>query len=291
LKFGLAAVLPRKYEVKQMLENENKLLIETVDFILNKIEKIPDALMILGSGLGNFAEKIENPVVLKYKDIPNFPVSTVQGHAGQLVIGSAGGKYVAAMQGRFHYYEGYNLDKITFPVKVFAKMGTEILIATNAAGIVNEKFKPTDLMVLTDHINLMFSNPLLGKNNETLGPRFPDMTEVYTKELRELALKTAEKHNIPLRQGIYAAMSGPSYETPAEIRMVRFLGGDAVGMSTVPEAIVAHYCGMKCLGISCLTNYGAGITDQKLNHKEVLLNSQTANDYFCDLLYNVIAEM
>ncbi|MGI5825307.1 MAG: purine-nucleoside phosphorylase [Bacillota bacterium] len=274
-----------------MLENENKLLIETVDFILNKIEKIPDALMILGSGLGNFAEKIENPVVLKYKDIPNFPVSTVQGHAGQLVIGSAGGKYVAAMQGRFHYYEGYNLDKITFPVKVFAKMGTEILIATNAAGIVNEKFKPTDLMVLTDHINLMFSNPLLGKNNETLGPRFPDMTEVYTKELRELALKTAEKHNIPLRQGIYAAMSGPSYETPAEIRMVRFLGGDAVGMSTVPEAIVAHYCGMKCLGISCLTNYGAGITDQKLNHKEVLLNSQTANDYFCDLLYNVIAEM
>ena len=274
-----------------MLNNENKLLIETVDYILNRIEKIPDALMVLGSGLGNFAEKIENPIILPYEDIPNFPVSTVKGHIGHLVVGDLAGKYVAVMQGRFHYYEGYALDLVTFPVKVFAKMGTETFIATNAAGIVNLDYKPTDLMVIGDHINLMFNNPLLGKNNDTLGPRFPDMTEVYSKKLRDLALQEAKDRNIPLHEGVYAAMTGPCYETPAEIRMVRALGGDAVGMSTVPETIVAHYCGMKCLGLSCLTNYGAGITEQKLNHKEVLENSKIANDYFSDLLYHVVEKM
>ena len=274
-----------------MLVNENKLLIETVDYILNRIEKVPDALMVLGSGLGNFAEKIETPVVLPYSEIPNFPVSTVKGHKGQLVIGSLADKYVAVMQGRFHYYEGYPLDLVTFPVKVFAKMGVETFIATNAAGIVNLAYKPTDLMVIGDHINLMFDNPLLGKNNEALGLRFPDMTEVYSKDLRNLALRTAAEKNIPLHEGVYAAMTGPCYETPAEIRMVRALGGDAVGMSTVPEAIVAHYCGMRCLGISCLTNYGAGITDSKLNHKEVLDNSKTANAYFTELLYSIVEKM
>ena len=274
-----------------MLNNESNLLQETAQYILDRIDRVPDALMILGSGLGNFAESIENPIVIPYKEIPNFLVSTVPGHVGQLVIGKIGDKYVAVMQGRFHYYEGYPLDKITFPVKTFAKMGTKTFIATNAAGIVNEDFNPTDLMVLTDHINLMFNNPLIGKNNDDLGPRFPDLTEVYTKGLRELALSVAARLGIPLRQGVYAAMSGPCYETPAEVRMVRTLGGDAVGMSTVPETIVAHYCGMQCLGISCLTNYGAGITDKKLDHEEVLTNSKIANDYFCKLLYNVVVEM
>lgn len=274
-----------------MLLNENKLLIETVDYILNRTKKVPDILMVLGSGLGNFAEQIENPVVLNYNEIPNFLISTVQGHAGRLVIGDLGDKYVAVMQGRFHYYEGYSLDEVTFPVKVFAKMGTENFIATNAAGIVNTDFKPTELMVITDHINLMFNNPLMGKNNEALGPRFPDMTTVYTKELRDLSLKIAKEKQIPLQEGVYAAMSGPCYETPAEIKMIQILGGDAVGMSTVPETIMAHYCGMKCLGISCLTNYGAGICNNKLQHKEVLKNSEIANHYFCDLLYNVVVNM
>lgn len=274
-----------------MLENENKLLRETADYILGKIRRVPDILMILGSGLGNFAERIENPTVLPYADIPNFPVSTVAGHAGQLVVGDIGGKYVAVMQGRFHYYEGYAMDKVTFPVKTFAVLGTKTLIATNAAGIVNEAFNPAELMLLTDHINLMFNNPLIGRNNEELGARFPDMTEVYTKELRDLAAAVAKRQNIPLRQGVYAAMSGPCYETPAEVRMIRALGGDAVGMSTVPETTVAHYCGMKCLGISCMTNYGAGISNEKLNHEEVLENSAIANEYFCNLLYSIVIEM
>lgn len=274
-----------------MLANENILLKATAEYILDKIKRTPEVLLILGSGLGNFAERIENPIILPYADIPNFPLSTVAGHAGQLVVGDIGGKYVAVMQGRFHYYEGYAMDKVTFPVKAFAVMGTKTLIATNAAGIVNKDFRPAELMVLTDHINLMFNNPLLGKNNDELGPRFPDMTEVYTRELRRLALAVAKRDNIPLRQGVYAAMSGPSYETPAEVRMIRALGGDAVGMSTVPETIIAHYCGMKCLGISCMTNYGAGITDEKLNHEEVLENSKTANEYFCNLLYSIVTEM
>lgn len=274
-----------------MLENENKLLQETGNYILGKTRRVPDILMILGSGLGNFAERIDNPTVLPYADIPNFPVSTVAGHVGQLVVGDIGGKYVAVMQGRFHYYEGYAMDKVTFPVKTFAVMGTKTLIATNAAGIVNEAFNPAELMLLTDHINLMFNNPLIGRNNDELGPRFPDMTEVYTKELRDLAAAVAERENIPLRQGVYAAMSGPCYETPAEVRMIRALGGDAVGMSTVPETTVAHYCGMKCLGISCMTNYGAGISNEKLNHEEVLENSGIANEYFCNLLYSIVIEM
>ena len=274
-----------------MLANENKLLRETAEYIMSKIKRAPDALMILGSGLGNFAERIENPLILPYGDIPNFLVSTVPGHAGRLVVGDIGDKYVAIMQGRFHYYEGYAMDKITFPVKAFAVMGTPTLIATNAAGIVNKDFNPTELMVLTDHINLMFNNPLIGQNNEELGSRFPDMTEVYTKELRQLALDIAKREKIPLQSGVYAAMSGPCYETPAEVKMVRALGGDAVGMSTVPETTVAHYCGMKCLGISCMTNYGAGITNEELNHEEVLANSQTANEYFCNLLYSIVIEM
>lgn len=195
------------------------------------------------------------------------------------------------MQGRLHYYEGYSLDKVTYPVKVFAKLGTKTLIATNAAGIVNTEFNPTDLMVLTDHINLMCNNPLIGFNNEELGPRFPDMTEIYNKKLRDLTAKVAADLNIPLRQGVYTALSGPCYETPAEVRMVRIIGGDAVGMSTVPETTVAYYAGMNCLGISCLTNYGAGIADKKLDHEEVLANSELANDYFKKLLYNVIVEM
>ncbi len=271
-----------------MLCNEQGILAETADDLLRKMKRAPDALLILGSGLGNFAERIQQAVALPYGEIPHFPVSTVPGHAGQLVVGELEGKFLAVMQGRFHYYEGYSLDEVTYPIKVFAKMGTKVLVVTNAAGILNADFKPADLMLLTDHLNLLSVNPLRGQNNEELGPRFPDMTEVYSKELRQKALNAAAELNISLREGVYAAMSGPSYETPAEVRMLRILGADAVGMSTVPEAIVAHYCGMRCLGLSCMTNYAAGMTGETLNHQEVLDNARTANEKFCRLLHYVI---
>lgn len=271
-----------------MLNNEQRALSKTADVLLRKMKRVPDVLLILGSGLGNFAERIQQPLVFPYGEIPHFPVSTVPGHAGQLVAGELEGKFLAVMQGRFHYYEGYSLEEVTYPVKVFAKMGTEVLVVTNAAGILNTGFKPADLMLLTDHLNLLSANPLRGQNNEELGPRFPDMTEVYSKELRQKALAAAAELNLPLREGVYVAMSGPSYETPAEVRMLRVLGADAVGMSTVPEAIVAHYCGMQCLGISCMTNYAAGMTAGTLNHQEVLDNAQIANKNFCRLLHHVI---
>ena len=274
-----------------LMNLESRLMNETSEYLIKKINRVPDVLMILGSGLGNFADNIDNPIVIPYKKIPNFEVSTVTGHAGQLVVGYVGDKYVAVMQGRVHFYEGYPMNKVAFPVKVFAKMGTKTLIATNAAGIVNENFKPTELMVLTDHINLMFNNPLIGVNNDELGPRFPDMSEVYTKSLRDLAEQVAGRLDVPLHKGVYMAMCGPSYETPAEVRMARILGADAVGMSTVPETIVARHAGMKCLGISCLTNYAAGISNEELNHEEVMANSKVANEYFRNLLYNIIVEM
>jgi purine-nucleoside phosphorylase len=252
-------------------------------FLKGKYENAPKIGLILGSGLGVLAEEIEQPVKIAYNEIPDFPVSTVEGHAGQLVFGTIHGVEVVAMQGRFHFYEGYSFEKVTFPVRVMKELGVETLIVTNAAGGVNESFSPGDLMIITDHINNMGTNPLIGPNDSRLGVRFPDMSEAYTKELRVLAKQISEQLNIPTQEGVYVGNTGPTYETPAEVRMIRTLGGDAVGMSTVPEVIVARHAGMKVMGISCISNMAAGILDQPLNHEEVIETTEMVKANF--LLY------
>ena len=264
---------------------------ETSKFINGKISVKPDVGIILGSGLGPLADELEEAVRVKYSDIPNFPVSTVRGHKGQLVIGKLKGKNIIAMQGRFHYYEGYSLEEVTFPVRIFKELGVKNLIVTNAAGGVNEDFEPGDLMVITDHINFAFDNPLMGRNFEELGPRFPDMSSAYYDELVNKALSVGEALDINLKKGCYMFMSGPSYESSAEIRMARFLGADAVGMSTVPEVIVAKHGGMNVLGISCITNMAAGILDQPLDHKEVIETSEMAKERFITLVKETINKL
>lgn len=255
---------------------------QSAEYIQSKLKVTPEIGLILGSGLGILADEIEDAVAIPYSEIPNFPVSTVHGHAGQLVIGRLSGKTVIAMQGRFHHYEGYTMDKVTFPVRVMKLLGVEKLIVTNAAGGVNQGFTPGDLMLITDHINFM-SNPLIGANDERFGPRFPDMSTAYDKEFQQLAIKVAADLNITIQQGVYLGLTGPTYETPAEIRMIRTLGGDAVGMSTVPEVIVANHSSMRVLGISCITNMAAGILDQPLNHEEVIETTEKVKSTF--LLY------
>ncbi|MDQ6599533.1 purine-nucleoside phosphorylase [Bacillus salipaludis] len=252
-------------------------------FLKGKYSKTPKIGLILGSGLGVLADEIAEPVKIPYHEIPDFPVSTVEGHAGQLVFGSLSGAEVVAMQGRFHFYEGYSMDKVTFPVRVMKELGVEMLIVTNAAGGVNESFSPGDLMIITDHINFMGTNPLIGPNDSKLGVRFPDMSEAYTKELRAIAKEIARGLNIEVKEGVYVGFTGPVYETPAEIRMARVLGGDAVGMSTVPEVIVARHGGLKVLGISCITNMASGILDQPLSHDEVIETTEKVKANF--LLY------
>ncbi|HYK72722.1 MAG TPA: purine-nucleoside phosphorylase [Pseudoneobacillus sp.] len=252
-------------------------------FLKEKYSNVPKIGLILGSGLGVLAEEIENAVKIPYNEIPDFPVSTVEGHAGQLVFGSVNNVEVVAMQGRFHYYEGYSFEKVTFPVRVMKELGVEILIVTNAAGGVNESFNPGDLMIISDHINNMGNNPLIGPNDSRLGVRFPDMSESYTKQLRTLAKEVSKNLNIEVQEGVYVGNTGPSYETPAEVRMIRTMGGDAVGMSTVPEVIVARHAGMKVMGISCISNMAAGILDQPLNHEEVIETTEKVKANF--LLY------
>lgn len=252
-------------------------------FLQGKFSGTPKIGLILGSGLGILAEEIEEPVKIPYNEIPDFPVSTVEGHAGQLVVGTLSGVPVVAMQGRFHFYEGYSMEKVTFPVRVMKEIGVEYLIVTNAAGGVNENFSPGDLMLISDHINNMGTNPLIGPNDSKMGPRFPDLSEAYSKELRILAKETAEKLNINVQEGVYVGNSGPVYETPAEIRMLRTIGGDAVGMSTVPEVIVARHANLKVLGISCISNMAAGILDQPLSHDEVIETTEKVKSTF--LLY------
>ena len=260
-------------------------------FIKSNIKDVPEIGLILGSGLGVLAEQIQQPIILPYADIPEFPVSTVEGHAGQLVVGELCGKKVVAMQGRFHYYEGYSMDKVTFPVRVMKLLGVETLVVTNAAGSVNESFVPGDLMLITDHINFMGTNPLIGANDQRFGPRFPDMSEAYNKELRALAKQIAMKQGFDLKEGIYVGNTGPTYETPAEVRMARVLGGDAVGMSTVPEVIVARHCGMKVLGISCLTNMAAGILDQPLSHDEVMETTEKVKERFLRFVKEIVKDL
>lgn len=248
----------------------------------------PEIGIILGSGLGDLADNLEESVTIPYEDIPHFSKSEAKGHANQLVIGKLKGRTVVAMKGRYHYYEGYTLDEVTFPVRVMKALGIETLIVTNACGAVNTSFNPGELMLITDHINLVGTNPLIGKNNDELGPRFPDVSQVYNKDLRNLAKEIAEEQEIVLREGVYGWWSGPAYETPAEIRMIRTLGGDAIGMSTVPETIVAVHAGLKILGVSCLTNMACGILDQPLSHQEVVEVAGQAKGKFIRLITEVI---
>ncbi len=261
---------------------------EAVDFIKNKTNKSPKIGLILGSGLGSLADTIENPVIIKYEEIPNFPVSTVEGHAGQLVIGELSGKVVVAMQGRFHFYEGYPLKDVTFPVRVMIGLGMESMIVTNAAGGVNLDYTPGDLMIITDQINFTGQNPLIGENLNELGPRFLDMTRAYNRDYIDIAKKVGEKLGLNLKEGVYMWFTGPTYETPSEVKLARILGADAVGMSTVPEVIVANHEGVKVLGISCITNMASGILDQPLNHEEVVETSMKVKDNFEKLLIEIL---
>lgn len=264
---------------------------ETIDYIQNKIKDFkPELGIILGSGLGDFADNIEG-IRIKYEDIPGFETSTVAGHKGQLVFGDVLGHKAVIMQGRYHFYEGYHISRIVYPIKVMKKLGVETLIITNAAGSVNKHYNAGDLMVISDHLNLMGINPLIGENDSTLGDRFPDMSEVYSSALVDLTQKKGKELNVTVRKGVYAAMSGPSYETPAEINMLRIMGADAVGMSTVPEALVANYCGIKVLGISCITNSAAGVHPSRLSHQEVVETAARVKDSFMKLLIGVIEEL
>ena len=250
---------------------------------------IPDVAIVLGSGLGGFASSLGNALSIPYGDIPNWPDANVVGHEGRLVIGEIAGRCVAALSGRAHFYEGHDLRTVTFATRVLGMLGVKTLILTNAAGGINTAFAPGDLMVIDDHINLLGSNPLVGPNDERFGVRFPDLTHVYSPRLRRVADDTAAAQGIALRHGVYAACHGPSYETPAEVRYLRLIGADAVGMSTVPEAIVARHMGIEVLGISCITNFAAGVLPQPLNHGEVLETAQRVRLTFIALLKGVIA--
>jgi len=264
---------------------------EAKQFIQSKHTATPRIGLVLGSGLGVLGDEVENPTVVPYSEIPNFPVSTVEGHAGQLVLGQLAGQEVVVMQGRFHFYEGWSLDEVTFPVRVMKALGVEILIVTNAAGGINPDWEAGDLMLITDHINFTGQNPLIGANEKEIGPRFPDMSNGYDRELRGLAKDVAAKLGITLREGVYAGVSGPSYETPAEIRMLRVLGGHAVGMSTVPEVIVANHAGLKVLGITCISNMAAGILDQPLSHNEVMETAEKAKSSFISLVKSIVEKL
>lgn len=264
-----------------------KMVEEATGYIKEKIKYSPKIGIILGSGLGTYGDGLENAQYCDYKDIPYFPVSTVEGHKGRFVINED----VICMQGRFHFYEGYSMQQITFPIQVMKKMGVENLIVTNACGGVNKSFHAGDLMIITDHINFMGSNPLIGKNLEEFGPRFPDMSEAYCKEYQELALKTGKELGIELQKGVYMAFTGPNYETPAEVRMAGIVGADAVGMSTVPEVLTAVHCGMKVLGISCITNLAAGVMHKCLNHAEVIEMSEKVKPKFVELISKIIDKM
>ena len=270
----------------------DKLAIQEASYyIKEKLHADPAIGLILGSGLGILADEIENPVVIPFESIPHFSASTVSGHKGQLVSGLLEGKQVIAMQGRFHYYEGYSLEKVTFPVRVMKELGVESLLVTNAAGGINESFEPGDLMLITDHINNMGVNPLIGKNNDELGSRFPDMSEAYNREFISLAEKCATEIGLNVKKGVYVGNTGPSYETPAEIRMLRTLGGDAVGMSTVPEVIVARHADIRVLGISCISNMAAGILDQPLSHQEVIETTEKVRGNFLNFVKKIIQSL
>ena len=256
---------------------------ETAAWLRERRPNAPETAIVLGTGLGQLAESIEKLLCIPYADIPNFPVSTVEGHAGRLIFGRLGGKDVMAMEGRFHYYEGYTMQQVTFPIRVMCELGIKTLFVSNAAGGMNPDFKIGDLMVITDHINFMPENPLHGPN-VPMGPRFPDMSEAYSRELIARADEIAARNGIKVQHGVYLATQGPAFETPAEYRMFASWGADAVGMSTVPEALVAAQCGIRCLGISCITNLAAGVSPNKLSHEEVIETANLVHDKFHSLV-------
>ena len=260
-------------------------------YIRSRISCVPEIGLILGSGLGDYVQTLEGAVKIPYSEIPNFPVPTVPGHSGAMVFGKKEGKSVVVLHGRIHYYEGLSQQEITLPIRVLAALGVKNLILTNACGGVNLSFKPGDLMLIADHINFSGANPLIGPNLDDFGPRFPDMSDLYTGSLRKAIRQKAEEAGIFLQEGVYAMYSGPNYETPAEIRMFRTLGADAVGMSTVPEALVAGHCGMQVVGVSCITNMAAGVLPVKLSHAEVMETADRVHDVFqklIDLILTVI---
>lgn len=264
---------------------------ETLDYIKSKVEGYkPTIAIVLGSGLGSFTDDLEG-VSLKYCNIPNFASSTVSGHKGELLFTRIFNKDVVIMQGRFHYYEGNSLEVATYPIKIFKKLGVKTLILTNASGSCNKELKVGDVVLINDHINFMGTNPLIGKNDDTLGVRFPDMSDCYTKKLQDLAQICAKEINYNLKEGVYLAVSGPSYETKAEVRAYRTLGADLIGMSTAPEAIVGSYLSMEVLGFSLVTNYCTGVTDNKLSHDEVIKMGKTAGANVAKLIKKVIEKL
>jgi len=260
-------------------------------FIQKKTKLRPKIALVLGSGLGAFADEFASATRIPYAKIPHFPRSTAIGHAGQLVVGKVDGVEVAGMQGRVHLYEGYSPQDVGFPIRVFSRLGVKAVILTNAAGGIKKEFTQGRLVVISDHVNLQGANPLSGPNEEKFGPRFPDMTNAYDKKFRELTLSAGRKLSIELGEGVYAALAGPSYETPAEIRYLRSIGADLVGMSTVPEVIAARHAGIRALGISCVTNAAAGVLDQPLNHLEVLETAERVKSQFIGLLRAVIPQI
>lgn len=271
-------------------ENVYEHALKAAAYIREQGVKEVEVGLILGSGLGELADEISDPIIIQYTDIPSFPVSTVEGHKGQLVYGVLGGKKVLALQGRFHYYEGYSMNTVTFPVRVMSALETESLIVTNAAGGVNESFTPGDLMLITDHINFFGTNPLIGKNNPKFGPRFPDLSEAYDMKYRSYAKEVAKELDIDLKEGVYFGMTGPTYESPAEVKMVRKLGGDAVGMSTVPEVIVARHAGIRVVGVTAVTNYAAGM-GEALNHEDVIKVSAEIRTSFKEFISQLLKKM
>ncbi len=266
-------------------------IIETSNYIKNNTKFNPKIAIILGSGLGDLVKFVEDKEEIEYENIPNFPVSTVEGHTGKLVFGKINNIEVLLMQGRFHFYEGYSMKEVTYPIYVMKKLGIEKLIVTNASGGINETFKPGTLMIINDFINFMGTNPLIGKNDENFGVRFPDMSEPYSLDLIDKAKKVANNLNIDYREGVYMGCTGPNYETAAEIRAFKTLGADAVGMSTVPETIVANYLGLKVLGISCITNMATGIQKFKHSHERVVETAKKAAEDFCLWVSNIIKEL
>ena len=278
--------------------------VETAQFIRSNYSHEIGTVVVLGSGLGAFADELENAVRIPYEDIPHFVRSTVAGHSGQLVLGHIAGMHIAVQQGRFHFYEGYSMEQVMFPMRAFGRMGIQNLILTNAAGSLNTDIRPGELMLISDHMNCMGVNPLRGANDERFGPRFPDMTAVYDAELQTIAHEAAEtisqerfengsdeeKRDL-LKRGIYCALSGPTYETPAEVRLSRMFGADAVGMSTVPDAVAARHQGMKVLGISCITNMAAGMEEGGIDHEHVMATGAQVAHIFKELLRRIIAKI
>ena len=264
---------------------------KSADYVRSLIYDEPEIAIILGSGLGDFASRIENPIEIKYEDIPNFLVSTVESHAGKLIFGKAGGKKIICMSGRFHFYEGYDYEQLVIPIRLFKLLGVKATILTNAAGAVNTDYKVGDIMIVSDHIKLNGASPLRGKNVDFFGPRFFDVTDMYTKKLRELALNCAEDSGLTFREGVYMFFTGPQFETPAEIRAARILGADAVGMSTVTEALTAAHCSMPLLAFSVMTNMAAGVLDQKLSDEEVGIAAAKISERFGKYIVKVISRI